>query len=194
MGRFVIHTTRFLDDSGREMSGYQFDAVDPDILDLPWLHGVSFAQPTPTLIEMQIETDDQYAGFFPDFASGSLPLMSDRLRQAFEAAGVDNIQFFEVTVANADRFTDVPTYWAFNVVGRVAVSDPGKSRGERAFGRHGATLFSDFQAHAELEEAPACFRSVERASTVVVSDSVRKACAALDIDTVEFTPVETWFS
>lgn len=194
MAHWVIWISQFVDDDGLPMGPYKLNPEDDSVFSLPWLKGIPFGAHDPGLITMRIESDDVEAGFFGDYVPGGVPLMSDRLRQSMRAAGVDNIQYFQVSVANEGNYNEVPVYWAFNIVGRVAVADPARSHGTKAFGQHGATLFDEFRPDPELEQLPPCVRSLESASTIVVSDAVVAACATAGIDTLDFIPPEVWFS
>lgn len=183
---------RIVDEDGEDFEIHHFTLEDDAVIDLPWLRGIRFKHPPPQPIVLSLEDKDLEEGAFVDYLTTPIPLVSRRLKDAFERAGVSNVEYFDVVVEGAERFDDFPGYVAINIVGKVDVADKGKSQSTQTFGVPGANQFDTFVPRADLESELQVFRMAEHVSTIVVSDRIKVLSAELGVETLEFVPLAAW--
>lgn len=158
-----------------------------------WGVGMPAEQRPTGDVELRATPYDGFTGPPDDLQDMSIPLMSKRLREAIESAGVDNLEFHPITVRNAAT-SEAYEYFAFNVVGLVAAADPWKSSSRS--GR-------DFVAHSQIhdlviDDASArgllMFRLKERFTVILVHRTVREAIERAGIGSVTFVRPEDFMA
>lgn len=97
-----------------------------------WTMGVKFDNPVPreTLL-----LDPQYGTQFPDLFDTTIPLMSQRLIDAFHALGVDNFDIYPMLLKRQDTGQEFEGYSAINVLGSVDAVDKASSPHRLRFGK-----------------------------------------------------------
>lgn len=186
---FKLTLKALLDHEGNEFSYYDFDVKDEDDLEWPWMHGVKLKDPPTAPLKLAINFDDEDAGDCADFTVGPIPMVTQRFREALDAAGVTNIDYYPVTLEGAERFDAFPTYFAANIVGKVAAADKSASQYTEAFGGPGATLFEKLVLDPKLSTDLPIFVLAENMSIVIVSEKVKAKAEALGVDTLRFIPL-----
>jgi hypothetical protein len=145
-------------------------------------------------VVINVVMHDGFTGEPHDFQDNNVPLMSARLKEAIESVGIDNINFFPVTLRNpaTERTYE---YFAFNLIGLVAAADLAKSQ----IASHDGDFMGDSQIHnLVLDESKAhgllMFRLKEKYSTLLVHHKVRDAILSRQIDTVQFIEPEDYMA
>lgn len=177
-----------MDEDGNEMSYYDFHVKDEDDLEWPWGHGVALEDPPSKPLELAVDLDDESAGGFADYVSGPIPMVTKQLREVLDAAGC-NIEYFPVSIEGADRFDEFPTYFAANIVDKLAAADPKRSKFTEAFGGPGATLFDKLVIDPKLDTKLPLFILAENLSTIIVSEVLQQQIEASGVDTLHFIAV-----
>ena len=144
-------------------------------------------------VEIPAVPHDGFAGLPDDFQDMSVPLMSKRLRQAIESAGVDNIEFYPVTVRNSQT-GEAYEYFAFNLVGRVAAADPAAKMSS-----HDGDFVGDTQVYElAIDESRArgllMFRLEEKFTVILVHRTVKEAIERASIGSVTFVTPEDFMA
>ena len=178
-----------VDEEGQEFPYFHFDLKNDDDLEWPWMHGVKLKDPPTSPLVLAVDLDDEDAGDFADFVTGPIPLVTARFREAMEACGVSNIDYYPVTIIGADQFDEFPVYFAANIVGKIVAADKSASKYTEAFGGPGATLFDKFVLDPKLSTDLQIFVLAEHLSTVVVSERVKKGAEKAGVDTLNFIPL-----
>jgi hypothetical protein len=187
--RFYKLTLKVLmDDDGNEMNYYDFHVKDDEDLEWPWGHGVVLKDPPSKPLQLAVDLDDESAGDFADYVSGPIPMVTERFRTVLDAAGC-NIEYFPVSIEGADRFDEFPTYFAANIVDKLAAADPKRSKFTEAFGGPGATLFDKLVLDPKLDTKLPLFILAENLSTLIVSEALKTKVEAAGVDTLHFIEV-----
>jgi hypothetical protein len=179
-----------IDEDEIPFSYYEFNACQEDDLEWPWDEGIKFSVPPNQALKLKIDLDDPDAGEFADYVYGYIPLVTERLKSVLDFCGISNIDYYPVDIINADKFEDIPKYYAFNVIGKIAAADRDKSEYFEAFGEMGATQFSHFVLNKNAVKNLGFFRLAEQSSTILVSERIKLACEKAGIDTLSFIPLE----
>ena len=153
------------------------------------------AQQRPTSdVELPAVPHDGYTGLPDDFQDMSVPLMSKRLREAIESAGVDNIDFHPLTVRNSET-GEAYEYFAFNLIGLVAAADHAKSN----LASHDGDFLGDSQVHdLAIDDARTrgllMFRLKEKFTVILVHRKVKEAIERAGIGSVTFVKPEDFMA
>ncbi|MFI3220692.1 MAG: hypothetical protein QX189_16475 [Methylococcales bacterium] len=179
-----------IDEDEIPFSYYEFNACQEEDLEWAWHDGIKFSVVPEQSLKLKIDLDDPDAGEFADYIYGYIPLVSERFKSVLDVCGISNIDYYPVDIIGADKFEDIPKYYAFNVVGKIAAADRDKSDYFEAFGQMGATQFSRFVINESVVKNIDFFRLAEQSSTIIVSERIKLACEEAGIDTLYFIPLE----
>jgi hypothetical protein len=143
-------------------------------------------------VEIRAVPHDGYTGLPDEFHDHSVPLMSRRLKEALDAAGVDNVIYLPVTLRNPDT-GQTYEYYAFNLVGLVAATDLAQSNIASPDG----DFVGDSQIHDLVIDESKCkgflmFRLKEKFSAVFVHRRVKDTIESRGITTMKFTKPEDY--
>ncbi len=188
MPYFQVTLRDAVDDDGLTVEPFHFKCVDEfdAVLDHPWIAGVSFSAPPDGTISLGFQDLDA-EGYFADYCTSPVPMVSERFKIVLEEAGA-GLAYYPVSIANADGFEDCPTYFAFNVPrARIAVANAALTQSSKAFGQTGADLIETAVARNDMPQDVVLFRSLENASKVYVNQQIVERCAEVGIDTLTFT-------
>lgn len=145
-------------------------------------------------VEIRAVPHDGYAGPPHDYQDSAVPLVSKRMKEALEAAGVDNIDHLPITVRNTET-GQAFEYFAFNLLGLVAAADYAKSR----FTSLDGDFVGDSQVH-DLAVDPGkargmlMFRLKEKFSVILVHRQVKESIEAAGIASVKFVKPEDFMA
>lgn len=159
----------------------RFDPASQEYIDeIEWLNGALIDEkyvprpypgslerftPAPRGVDKQI---------MPEILSSVMPMMRDDLIQAFQEAGVDNLQLFDVTVTDPDSGQVYTNYKAVNIVGCIKAADLSKS--EYTQHGNGPLIDVDFDKLVIDPKKPRgtlMFRLAESINVMLVHKSVR---------------------
>lgn len=151
-----------------------------------WGSGTLARSEPANSVEIRAVPHGGYAGMPDDFQDMNVPLMSKRLKEAVESAGVDNIYFRPVVVRNSDT-GEAYEYFAFNLVGLVGAVELARS----SLASHDGDFVGDSQIY-DLAVEPSrtrgllMFRLKEKFSVILIHRRVRDAIERAGIATVKF--------
>jgi len=157
-----------------------------------WRVGAPAQLPPPGPVVIEAVPHEGYTGHPVELNDGSIPLMSKRIREALDAAGVDNIVYFPVTLRNPET-GQTYEYFAFNLIGLVAAADLGQS--------NIASTDGDFTGDSQvydlaLDESKcggfAMFRLKEKFSAIVVHRRVKETIESRGITALTFMKPEDY--
>ena len=155
-----------------------------------WGRGTPAQHQPAEPVEIKAVPSDGYTGLPDAFQDMSVPLMSKSLKEAIEAAGVDNIVFLPVTLRNTDT-GDVYEYFAFNLIGLVAAADAAKSKMFSYDGDYvGDTQIQGLAVDDTQTRGFLMFRLKEKFSVIMVHKSVKESIERSGIPTVKFVKPE----
>jgi hypothetical protein len=156
-----------------------------------WITGEKLPDPAP-LLTLSAEDDRTSALSDLLLTQFNLLVCSPRLRGAFDAAGVNNIEYVPVKVEDRTTGATYEDYRIANVVGsiacldvansEVATFDSGKYRSVEAF----SLLEDRIQPLPGMKSAPLIFRLAEFKYHVLAHESVKAACEKAKITGVKF--------
>jgi hypothetical protein len=166
--------------------GRAFTARDPD----PDFH------PPGGPYELQTELDSKVnERVYPELTWNPLPLMSRRLVNALQQAGVDNFQLYPTRLVNPQGQKPPPEdhYLAVNILGLVAAADRVRSKlnpdvPERMISADFHSLAIDPEKAHDL----LLFRLAENVSAVLVHERVKRFVEASGIHTLTWYAPESW--
>ncbi|HEX9886357.1 MAG TPA: hypothetical protein VGA70_07700, partial [Longimicrobiales bacterium] len=142
----------------------------PDHPESPWMRGT----PVEPLDGSAIFTlSESYPGNLKAWYEASIPLIRDDLREALEAAGVDNLQTFDAILVEPWSGAEHANYKAVNIVGIASAVD--EEHSERAPGLDlgmAATFFDSLSVDATKANGLLMFRLAESVNAIVVHQCV----------------------
>lgn len=155
-----------------------------------WSSGVPApSQPSPP-VEIRVVRHGGYVGTPDEYYDNSIPLVSQRLREALDAAGVDNIRYLPVTLCDSESAVTHP-YFAFNLIGLVDAVDLRKSALHSHDGDFvGDSAISDLAVDGSAARGLSMFRLRQKFSVVLVHRRVKAAIERVGIPTVKFIAPE----
>lgn len=183
--KLTVHPTE--NDDGEELGYFDFDLLDLSVVRMPWYDGVLLDSSLTSPIALRPNDMGGWCTAYADYCSTPVPLASARLRDAFESAGVSNVEWFPTEVLGTSH--ECPIYFAMNIVGSVAAVDTSRSPAHRLVDAPGADIFDRLVLDESRVAGLPLFRLAESVTTIIASDSVRRAVEAAGIETVAFTPV-----
>ncbi|MGZ4960632.1 MAG: imm11 family protein [Methylomonas sp.] len=186
---FELELVDLIDEDGLAFSYYHFDSMDANNLEWPWLQGIKFGQPPTEPLRLSIDFSDPDAGEFADCISSPLPLMTSRFREVLNRCGVSNVDYYPVRIQGSERFDQFPEYYAFNIVGKVAIADQEHSTYKEAFGHMGANLYDKLAIDPKAAAGLDFFRMAEHLATIIVSERIKTESEKSGIDTLKFIPL-----
>lgn len=94
-----------------------------------WEDGTSLDQNEYDLSSLEFICEDLPAGEMTDYAVSDLgcPVVSARLKRFLDDAGIDNLQYFPVTILETSESAPKLDYFAVNVLGLVTCIDTNES-------------------------------------------------------------------
>lgn len=178
-----------IDEYGLPFSYYHFDSLDSNNLEWSWLQGIKFGHPPIEPLMLGIDLSDPDAGEFADCISSPLPLMTARFRDVLNRCGVANVDYYPVRIQGSERFDTFPEYFAFNIIGKVAIADQEQSTYTQALGRMGANLYDKLLINPKAVAGLDFFRMAEHMATIIVSERVKIESENSRIDTLRYIPL-----
>jgi len=127
-----------------------------------------------------------YKGGSDEYLDSNVPLMSKRLKETIEAAGVDNVKFHPITLRNT-KTGETYDYFAFNLIGLVDAVDFKKS----TLTSHDGDFIGDSAIHDLVVDEKAgrgllMFRLKEKFSVILVHKKIKEAVERSGITSVKF--------
>jgi hypothetical protein len=159
-----------------------------------WGRGILAKNRPAGPIEIRAVPHDGYAGLPDDLQDGEVPLMSRRLKEVIESAGVDNIYFMQIALRNSDT-NETYDYFAFNLVGMISAIDFGKSNVVSYDGDFvGDTQIVDLAIDESRCRDLLMFRIKEKFSAILVHQRIKEAIEHSGIATLRFINPEDFMA
>jgi len=153
---------------------------------IEWMSG-KMVQPLSTPVPLSLAPNS--GSFRGDVISGIVTLFSDKLRNALESFGVDNVQYFPVELMNSRTNTVEEGYWLVNILGLVdCVVD--STRHLPASQR--PTYLEQFSIDPNKAHDFPIFRLYESPSMVVINDQLHDHLVDQGIKGVEMIKTEEY--
>jgi hypothetical protein len=142
-------------------------------------------------VEIRARRYDGYKGEPDDFSDDNVPLMSKRLKEAIESAGVDNITFHPVTVRTKKETWE---YYAFNLVGLISAVDPASEVQSPDGDFLGDSSITDLVIDDSKCRGLLMFRLKEKFSIILVHRKLKEAIERSGISSVKFLAPEDFMA
>lgn len=155
-----------------------------------WKSCKRFADAPPSPIEVTV--DEGESGVLLELYDANIALMSRRLADVLRAAGVSNVDFYDVVVDDLETKQKHLSHVAFNIVGSIAAADLAKSTFSAPDGPTISVDFDGLSIDAQRARGALFFRLAESINGIVVHERVKKAFDASNIDTLTFLSPEQW--
>ncbi len=167
---------------------YMTDNPDLDVT-LRWLSGRHLTDKVPD--PFTITLNDEYGTGMPDFFTGSVPLMSDRMLAGLVSAGVNNVDIYKTRLLDPKTGRAREDYKAVQIIGRVKAANLSQSDVFNPKGlKHTAIQFRKLVIDEAAANGLLLFRLFESASTIVVHEVVKQALERLDLQFVTLEPLK----
>ncbi len=157
-----------------------------------WGDGQAYGPDTevPNPIEIPFERFQDYDGPPPEMSDSLIPVMSKRLREALDGAGIDNIQYYPAVLVDAAS-GERHEVFAFKVIGLVKAMDREESD---FFSFDGDMLLDTSIQGLSIDEEAAqgllLFRLAENTAALIVHEKIKAQVEAAGIDAIEFIDPE----
>lgn len=165
----------------------------PEIPGHPELRFNSGARISEQIPVIELRQGPDHQGSIPDHVPTALAgmVVSSRFRQALEAAGVDNIDYYDARILNTVTGAALDGYHVANIIGRVACLDREASVVEPAPGIPDAILdiyemVLDYDRIGDLR----MFRLHELPFVILVDEGVKEAIQRAQITGVRLSPAD----
>lgn len=121
--------------------------------------------------------------FCPDMVTYLVPLFSDKLRQALDGLGIDNIDYYAVRLTHPRNVEIDATYWLANIVGCVECLDVERSNVTRKEGRKTYRIRSFVVDESRVGDAR-LFRLAEKKTIILIDETLKNELEKLDLKDV----------
>lgn len=155
-----------------------------------WKSCKRFADAPPAPIEVTV--DEGESGVLLELYDATIALMSRRLAEVLKAAGVSNVDFYDVVVDDLETKQKHLTHMAFNIVGGIAAADLSKSTFSAPDGPMISVDFDVLSIDDQRVRGALFFRLAESINGIVVHERIKNAIEAANIETLTFLPPEQW--
>lgn len=156
-----------------------------------WYAGRKFKEKMPE--PLHFEFDPHAGDALPDFFAPPIPLMSRRMVQALEQAGVDNIDTYSATITNEDGSGTVTDFVAVNILGLVKCADLESSECEiDDASEPGGVTFDSLVIDESRARGLRFFRLFEAPQGIVVHDSVKQRLEEANLSALVFVEPAEW--
>jgi hypothetical protein len=158
-----------------------------------WMSGARFENPPPEPIVLTLSGTDEEGWVLGDLWLTPITVMSKRLLEALQGAGVDNLDTYAVELHDPVSGKVHTDFVAFNVVGVVAAADRAKTKFASDVKERMVSADIDSLAVDTAKTRGALmFRLAESVNAILVHDSVCDAIEDAGIDTLAFYEPEDW--
>ncbi len=168
--------------------------IVPNIPGIDFMAGERFDPAIKIPRPLRYELDADVPGDMPWLFKSGGPLMHDRMVESLRAAGVDNIDVYDVLLVDPADGSEWTDYKAVNIVGLVAAADIAKSVIDTSdSSRLITTKFEKLVLDPNKAHGLLIFRLAEKVSAIIVHDKVKVEIEARRIGPLGFIPPEQWF-
>lgn len=145
-------------------------------------------------VEIDVVPYLEYSGGPDEFVDLNVPLMSKKLKETVQGAGVDNLNFYPVALRNTET-GETYEYFAFNLIGLVDAVDLGKSTITSQDGDFlGDSSITDLAVNEAAARELLMFRLKQKFSVILVHRKVKEAIERAAIPSVKFIAPEDFMA
>ncbi len=158
-----------------------------------WMTGERFEVPPPQPIVLQLSGTDEKNWVMPDLWLTPITVMSARLRDALQGAGVDNLDLYATELHDPVSGQVHRDFVAFNLVGKIAAADRARTR--FAPGVKERLISADIDSLVVDEgktRGALMFRLAESLNAILIHDDVCEAIQNAGIETLSFFETDAW--
>ncbi len=162
----------------------------PDFEGVFWNMGNIIQEQLPDPIDIDLDINDGEV-MVPMINCGIL-VMSKKMVQTLNQAGVDNLQLFNVVLHDRSKNETYDDYLAVNIIGKIACADMDKSN-YTAYGE--AIIDVDFDGiviDQSKTHGMLMFRLAECVTGIVIHENVKTALEKAGIPYLDFILPENW--
>ena len=153
-----------------------------------WLSGKPFAEPVPE--PLTVNLDDRFGTTLPDILTDTILLMSNRLIDALQRAGVSNFNLYEVELEEPNGNVIKGEYKAVQILGRVTAANMENSDVFDPLNMgHTLVQFRKLALDEGKIQRQGLFRLQESASTIIVDEAVKREIEKVELKFVSVVPV-----
>jgi hypothetical protein len=150
-----------------------------------------FRRPPPEPVRANVKPG--YDGVMAEFWDNPVPLMTQRLFKALQAAGVTNIDAYQAEIIDPAKQTVHKNYVAFNIVGKIAAADLKSSTFDASLPERMISMdFGSVTIDEQAARGGLLFRLAESVNAIVVHERIRESLETNGINTLTFVPPEQW--
>lgn len=155
------------------------DGVPDDLNAEEWIQGKKMPDPAPGRklpLDLSLESGD-YRG---DIIDGFLTLYHDNLKNALQQQGVDNVDYYPVTLRDQNTGEVEGGYWLVNIIGLLDCVDMNKSKVKWWPSGRGFNFLSMVIDEAKTKGAK-LFRLKDDPTKVIINEELKQFFDATDM-------------
>jgi len=161
------------------------DGIEIDGMEY-WAIGERFSVKLSEAIIVEVEPIEGFRGDPPEFYDGNMCFMSKKLVETLKAAGVNNIDCYDLILRNTET-NDEYDYYAVNIIGLVSAADLGKSKWQSYDNKVIADVsFESITIDKEMAKGLLIFRMAENNGVILVHDKVKRILEEQGFDGLKF--------
>lgn len=176
------------------MQYYIFDEVSPNrdapFLDLPdeidLIESIMGKKPKfdvlPIKIEAEIDEDEEVV--YTDIINPGVPLFSQKMKEALDALGVTNIDYYPVHIVDYDSRETLAEYWLAIVTDIIACIDLDKSKFEE--NKMGKTVITKFAIDHDKTAGLNLFRFHNIPGLIIINEVLKEKLSKIEFKGVSF--------
>ncbi len=168
-------------------------SYSPDDSARSWILGERFATPPPLPVAATVRGLGDDDTVMAELWKSPLPAMSKRLHGALLAAGVSNLDVYDLDIKDPASGNVLQDHVAFNLIGKVAAVDLQRAHlAKDSVERMVSASFDSLALDESRIGGILMFRLAEALSTIVIHRSVRERIEAASITTLSYYLPADW--
>lgn len=158
-----------------------------------WMSGQTFESPPPEPIVLQLRGTDEEDWVLGDLWLTPITVMSKRLLDALQHAGVSNLDTYAVELHDPVNVQVHTNFVAFNLTGAMSAADVGKTKSApKNVEEVTPSAHHALPPDAHTPRPPLLFRLTESLNAILIHESVCDAIEEAGIDTLTFYEPTDW--
>lgn len=177
---------------------YIFDEVSPNIkapfLDLPpeidLIESLKGKRPDFDALPIEIEAAVDNDVVYTDIINPGVPLFSQRVKEALENNGVDNVDYYPIAIVDEDTREVLAEYWLAVIKEVIACMDLEKSQIEE--NKKGHAVVTRFKIDSVKTKGIKLFRFHNIPALILIDEHLKNALDKLGFVGVRFMDTDTY--
>jgi hypothetical protein len=182
------------------MQYYIFDEVSPN-LDAPYLElpdeidlieSIMGKKPVFDTLPIKIyaDIDEDEDTVYTDIINPGVPLFSDKMKSALDAAGIDSIEYYPVQLVDSDTKEVLTEYWLAVVLKILACIDLEHSEFKPT--TSGTLVINKFSIDQDKVVNTKLFRLHNIPGLIIIDETLKDALSKIAFEGVSFKRTETY--